>query len=200
MTAREIFRMVLVLTIVTGIWGGLLSLVKIATEDQIEYQRIKNIKAPALRKALTVEYTNDPVKDRQTFVIGKDSKTGKPIERTIFYAKQNGEIKAVALEAYGTGYEGNVGVMLSILVPEGTLGSIAITTHSETPGVGTKVFESEEFMTQFSNVSIDTNFAPSSGTIDALSGATYTSHGVQKAVDNGIEIYKQLKPKILQGS
>ena len=200
MTAREIFRMVLVLTIVTGIWGGLLSLVKIATEDQIEYQRIKNIKAPALRKALTVDYSNDPVKDRQTFVIGQDPKTGKPIERTVFYAKQNGEIKAVALEAYGTGYEGDVGVMLSILVPEDKLGSIAVTTHSETPGVGTKVFNSESFMGQFTEVAIDNNFAPGGGFIDAVSGATYTSHGVQKAVANGIEMYKKFKSKILQGS
>ena len=133
MTAREIVRMVLVLTIVTGIWGGLLSLVKIATEDQIQYQRIKNIKAPALKQALTVEYDNDPIKDRKTIVIGTDKK-GKPIERAIFPAKQNGQIVAVGFEAYGVGYEGNIGVMLTILVEEDTLGSIAVTTHTETPG------------------------------------------------------------------
>ena len=197
MTAREIFRMVLVLTIVTGVWGGLLSLVKMATEDQIQYQRIKNIKAPALLKALSVDYDNDPVKDRKTVVVGKDSK-GKPIEKTIFLAKKNGEIQAVALESYGGGYEDDVGVMLSIIVDEDKLGGIAITTHSETPGVGTKAFESQEFMNQFSGQPLSKNFGPRGGQVDAVTGATYTSNGVMAAVQKGIEIYQQTKSSIVQ--
>lgn len=188
--------MVLVLTIVTGIWGGLLSLVKIATEDQIQYQRIKNIKAPALKEALTVEYDNDPIKDRKTIVIGTDAK-GKPIERAIFPAKQNGKIVAVGLEAYGGGYEGNIGVMLTILVEDDTLGSIAITTHTETPGVGTKAFNNPDFMGQFKNRSLNTNLSPGGGNVDAVTSATYTSHGVAKAVQNGIELYKKHKAEIL---
>lgn len=196
MTAREIFRMVLVLMIVTGTWGGLLSLVKIATEDQIQYQRIKNIKAPALKKALTVEYDNDPIKDRKTIVIGTDKK-GKPIERAIFLAKQGNDVVAVGLEAYGGGYDGNVGVMLSILVDNDELGSIAVTTHTETPGVGTVVFSDAEFMGQFKNTPLSSNFSPQGGNIDAVTGATYTSNGVAKAVQKGVEIYKKHKSEIL---
>ncbi len=195
MTAREIFKMVLVLTIVTGIWGGLLSLVKIATEDQIEYQRIKNIKAPALRKALTVDYTNDPVKDRISVVIGKDQR-GAPIERTVFLAKKDGKLQAVALEAYGGGYEGDIGVMVAIDSQEQTVVGIAVTTHSETPGVGTKAFNSQEFMGQFQNQPLSSNFAPGGG-LDAVTSATYTSHGVMKAVHNAINIYQENQDKIL---
>lgn len=197
MTAREIFRMVLVLTIVTGIWGGLLSLVKMATEDQIQYQRIKNIKAPALKKALTVDYDNDPVKDRRIVVVGQDSK-GKPVEKTFFLAKKNGQIQAVALEAFGGGYEDDIGVMMSILVDQDQLGGIAITTHSETPGVGTKAFESTKFMDQFSNQPLTKNFGPRGGQVDAVTGATYTANGVMTAVQRGIEIYQQIKSKIIQ--
>ena len=196
MTAREIVRMVLVLTIVTGIWGGLLSLVKIATEDQIQYQRIKNIKAPALKRALTVEYDNDPIKDRKTIVIGTDKK-GKPIERAIFPAKQNGQIVAVGLEAYGVGYDGNIGVMLTILVEDETLGSIAVTTHTETPGVGTKAFNNANFMNQFKNKPLSTNLSPGGGNVDAVTSATYTSNGVARAVQKGIELYKKHKDEIL---
>ena len=197
MTAREIFRMVLVLTIVTGVWGGLLSLVKMATEDQIQYQRIKNIKAPALLKALSVDYDNDPVKDRKTVVVGKDSK-GKPVEKTIFLAKKNGQIQAVALESFGGGYEDDVGVMMSIIVDQDKLGGIAITTHSETPGVGTKAFQSQEFMNQFSGQPLNKNFGPKGGQIDAVTGATYTANGVMTAVQKGVEIYKQIKSSIVQ--
>jgi electron transport complex protein RnfG len=188
--------MVLVLTIVTGVWGCALSLVKIATQDQIEYQRIKNIKAPALKKALTVEYTNDPIKDRKNVVIGKD-KRGKPIERTIFYAKKDKKIVAIALEGFGTGYDGDVGVMMSILIPEEKIGSIAVTTHTETPGVGTKAIDSQTFIGQFNGKSVDTNFSPGGGEIDAVTGATYTSHGIQKAIQKGVKIFKTNKAKIL---
>lgn len=197
MSLKEIFRMALVLTIVTGVWGALLSLVNIATKDQIEYQRIKNIKAPALKKALIVDYTNDPVKDRKKIIIGQD-KQGNPIQRTIFLAKQNGKLVAVALEAYGTGYEGDVGVMLSINIDENKLGSISVTTHSETPGVGTKPINSQEFLGQFKNKSINKDFSPTGGVIDALTGATYTSNGIMKAVNNGVEIYKNHKNKIFK--
>lgn len=196
MTVREIIRMVIVLTIVTGVWGGALSLVKLATQDQIEYQRIKNIKAPALKKALSVQYDNDPVKDRKKIVVGKNNK-GKSMEKTIFYAKKNQKIVAVALEEYGTGYDGDVGVMMSITIPENKLGGIAVTTHTETPGVGTKAIDSEKFIGQFSGKPLSTNFSPSAGAIDALTGATYTSHGIQKAVQKGTELFKKFKDKIL---
>ncbi|MFW6054312.1 MAG: FMN-binding protein [Thermodesulfobacteriota bacterium] len=186
-------RMVLVLMIVTGIWGGLLSLVKMATEDQIQYQRIKNIKAPALKKALTVEYDNDPIKDRKTIVIGTDKK-GRPIERPIFLAKQGDKVVAVGLEAYGVGYDGDIGVMLTIEVDKDKLGGIAVTTHTETPGVGTVVFDDQEFMNQFASSPLSSNF---SGNADTVSGATYTANGVIRAVQKGVEIYNKHKPEIL---
>ena len=198
MTLREILRMVLVLTLVTGIWGGLLSLVKMATEDQIQYQRIKNIKAPALRQALSVSYDNDPVKDRRTIVVGKDS-TDQPVTKTFFYATQNGQIQAVALESFAAGYEDQVGVMLSIAVANDALDGIAITTHSETPGVGTKAFESRDFMSQFDGRPLSTNFSSQGGAVDAVSGATYTSNAVMNAVQKGVQTYKKFKSKILEG-
>jgi electron transport complex protein RnfG len=188
--------MVLVLTIVTGFWGGALSLVKIATEDQIQYQRLKNVKAPALREALSVEYTNDPVKDRRTVVVGKDE-TGEPLEKTIFYAKNGGKLQAVALEAYGGGYEGDIGVMVAIRIDTGKIDGIAVTTHAETPGVGTMAIDNEQFMGQFADKTLETNFSPQGGVIDAVTGATYTSNGIMKAVESGTRLFREHKDKIL---
>ncbi|WP_461834496.1 RnfABCDGE type electron transport complex subunit G [Desulfothermus sp.] len=195
MNVKEIVRMVIVLTVVCAVWGGALSIVKKVTEPQIEYQRIKNIKAPALKKALVVDYDNDPVKDRIKVVVGKD-KRGRDIVKNIFLAKKGGKIVAVALEAYGAGYAGNIGVMVSINLPSETIGGIAITTHSETPGVGTRAIESKKFKDQFKNKPIATNFAPGSGTIDVVSGASYTSRGIMKAVQHAVDIYKKIKSKI----
>ncbi len=195
MNAKEILRMVLVLTVVCAVWGGALSFVKILTAPQIEYQRIKNIKAPALKKAITVPYDNDPVKDRIKVVIGKD-KRGREIYKNIFLAKKGGKIVAVALEAYGAGYAGDIGVMVSINIPSERIGGIAITTYSETPGVGTRAIKSKKFKSQFKNKPITTNFLPGSGAIDVFSGATYTSKGIMTAVQNAVNIYKKIKNKI----
>ncbi len=184
--------MVLVLMITTGFWGGALSLVKKATEKQIEYQRIKHIKAPAIKKVLVVSYDNDPVKDRIRVEIGKN-KRGKPIYKNIFLAKKNNKIVAVVIEGFGSGYKDRIGVMVSILLPEEKIGSIAITTHSETPGVGTRAIESKEFMSQFKSKPITVNFTPTGGVIKAVSGATYTSNGIMLAVQNAVNIYKKVK-------
>lgn len=197
MSTRDILRMILVLTIVTSVCGGALSLVKIATEPQIEYQRIKNIKAPALKKVLTFSYDNDPVKDRMTMIIGKDKK-GKPIKQTFFFAKKGGKIVAIALESHGKGFKDQVGVMMSILVDKDQLGGIAVTTHSETPGVGTLPINSPEFLSQFKGKSVDLDFSPQGGTINAYSGATYTSHGIEIAVNKGVKLYKKLKTELLK--
>ncbi len=195
MNAKEILRMVIVLTLVSGIWGGALALVKKATEPQIEYQRIKHIKAPALKKALAVTYDNDPVKDRIKVVIGTD-KRGRKIEKNIFLAKKGNKLVAVAIEGFGVGYAGKIGVMVSINIPSETIGGIAVTTYSETPGVGTRAIHSKKFIGQFKGKPITLNFAPGSGTIDAFTGATYTSHGIMMAVQNAVNIYKKIKNKI----
>lgn len=197
MSVREIIKMIVVLTVVASVCGGGLALVKQATSEQIEYQKIKNIKEPALMAILS-DYDNNPVKDRKKIVIGTD-KRGKPIETTIFYAKKGSKVIAIALEAYGGGFEGPIGVMISIKQPDDVLGAIAVTTQSETPGVGTRVITELEFCAQFEGQSIDTNFATSSegGVVDVLSGATYSSIGVSKAVVEGMKIYKKYKADIL---
>ncbi len=197
MTFRDILNMIVVLTIVSGVCGGGLAVVKMATAEQIEYQQIKNIKEPALKKILS-GYDNDPVSDRKKLVVGTDKK-GKPIETTVFYAKKGGKVIAVALEAYGGGFEGDIGIMMAIKIPEEVLDGIAATTHSETPSVGGVALNSPNFLAQFKDKSIDTNFGMSSegGLINAYSGATISSAGASKAVKSGMEIYKKFKSEIL---
>ncbi|MBU4420555.1 MAG: FMN-binding protein, partial [Proteobacteria bacterium] len=94
MTVRDIINMIVVLTVVSLVCGGGLAMVKMATAEQVEYQKIKNVKEPALKKILS-DYDNDPVSDRKTIITGKDSK-GKDIKTTIFYAKKGGKLIAVA--------------------------------------------------------------------------------------------------------
>lgn len=197
MSLRDLLKMIVVLTIVSGVCGGGLAVVKMATAEQIEYQQIKNIKAPALETILS-GYDNDPVKDRKKIVTGKDKK-GKDVETTVFYARQGGKVIAVAFEAYGGGFGGDIGVMISIKQPDEVLGGIAATTHSETPSVGGIAMAHPDFRGQFLDQSIDANFGLSSagGIVNAFSGATVSSTGVSNAVKSGMEIYKKFKSEIL---
>lgn len=188
--------MMVVLTVVTAVCGGGLAMVKMATAQAIEDAIIKNIKGPALEKIFS-EYDNDPAKDRKKIVTGKDKK-GKDIETTVFYARKDGKLIAVAIEAYGGGFAGQVGVMMSINQPNEVLGGIALTTHSETPSKVEPV-AGAKFCDQFKGKSIDANFGLSSagGEVNAISGSSMSSGGASKAVQNGMEIYKSFKPEIL---
>lgn len=196
MTAKEIFRMVLVLAIVTGFWGGALSLIYTVSEDQIEYQRLSQVIAPAMEQAFTnVDYDNDPLEDRKTLVVGEDRR-GMPIEQDFFLAKKEGQLQAIALETAAGGYEGDVGVITAILIEDEKVNNIDVTTHSETPGVGTMAME-PDYLNQFREKSLSAQFGAPSPQIDAVSGATVTSHAIQNAVQKGVDLYKEHKSEIM---
>ena len=58
---------------------------------------------------------------------------------TVFPGKKDGKLVAVALEHFGKGFGGDVGVMVGYDVNRDTLTGIGITTMKETPGLGTRV-------------------------------------------------------------
>jgi Na+-translocating ferredoxin:NAD+ oxidoreductase subunit G len=174
---RDIIKMAVVLTLIAAVSGLVLSVVYNVTKKPIEYQTIKFIKEPAVKKVLA-GYDNDPVLDRKKIKIGADEK-GNPIELTVFPAKKTGKTFAVALEGKGKGFHGLIGVMVGV-GKDGKLLDIGITSHSETPGVGSKVTETS-FTDQFKSLK-----AKAPIKVDAVSGATYSSKGVMAAVNQAI--------------
>ena len=193
MQVREIINMIVVLTLVSAVCGAGLALVKVATADQIAYQKIKFIKEPALKKVLT-GYDNDPVTDRKDIVTGKDKK-GKDVVTTFFFAKKAGKVIDVAFESSATGFHGEIGVMMAVNPETEKLEGIAITTQSETPGVGTRVADDPSFCAQFKDKSLTANFSLG-GEVQGLSGATVSSTGVSNAVKAGVETYKKYKTQL----
>ncbi len=196
MQVREIISMIVVLSIVAAVCGGGLSLIKMATAEQIAYQKIKNVKEPALKKILT-GYDNDPVSDRKDIVTGKNKK-GKEVITTFFFAKKGGKIIDVAFESSGGGFHGDIGVMIAVNPETNKLDGCAITTQSETPGVGTRVADDPAFCAQFKDKPVDANFGltSSGGVVQGLSGATYSSAGVSNAVKAGMETYQKFKSQL----
>ncbi len=184
---RDIIKMIIVLTIIGAVSGLALSLVYEGTKAPIEYQTIKFVKEPAVKKVLT-GYDNDPIADRKKVVIGEDER-GKPIELIIFPAKKAGATFAVALEGKGKGFAGLIGVMVGVS-KEGTLLDIGITSHSETPGIGSKAGETS-FTEKFKGLATDREI-----TVDGISGATYSSKGVMSAVNQALGYVNQFSKEI----
>ncbi len=189
---REMINMIVVLTALTAFSGGLLAAVQSGTEVQIENQILKFQKAPAI-KELFPEATNDPLAER--FTIKADD-----IELQIFPGILEGGSKAIAFETKGTGFGGPVGLMVGIDLETDQIIEVRVTTHAETPGIGSRAKDDLSFVSQFAGKSLDTNFAlkGDNGDIDAISGATVTSKGVSTAAIQAKEIYQKLKPEIMK--
>lgn len=185
-------NMIVVLTVLTAFSGGLLAAVQSGTAVQIEDQILKFQKAPAI-KELFPEATNDPLAERFTI------KT-EDIELQIFPGILPDGSKTIAFETKGTGFGGPVGLMLGINLETDQIIEVRVTTHSETPGIGSRAKDNLSFVSQFAGIGFDTNFAVKSdnGDIDAISGATVTSKGLCVAAGKAKELYQKLKPEIMK--
>lgn len=187
---REMIKMVVVLTVLSALSGGLLAYIRDNTKEQIENQQLLFVKGPAINEILKGA-ANDPIADRFKL---KDGET----EIAFFVGVFDGEPSAVATESYGKGYGGDVGLMVGIDTKNDKLIGASVTTHAETPGMGARAKEDPSFAAQFKGLSAAEGFKVSGdgGKINAISGATITSRAVCAAATGVVETYKRLKPQI----
>lgn len=182
--------MVVVLTVLSFVSGGLLAYVKDGTKDKIEVQQLTFVKGPAI-KAILKGATNDPIKDRFKL---KDGDT----EQSFFVGVFDGKPDTVAFESSGKGFGGDLGLMVGVNLEDDKIVGVGVTTHSETPGVGSRAKTDPTFVAQFPGQPIAETFKVKAdgGQVDALSGATVTSRGVSAALTEAGKIYEKLKPQI----
>jgi len=97
----------------------------------------------------------------------------------ILYA--NGDKIGYAFLATGVGYSGDISILVGLEDAE-TVKGIIIVSHEETPGLGSKITESD-FTDQFIGLNInDVNLKDEGGQIDSITGATISSKAVIDAV------------------
>jgi electron transport complex protein RnfG len=189
---REMIKMIVVLTVLSVFSGGLLAAVRNGTKDKIENQQLQFVKGPAI-SAILEGASNNPISDRFKL---KDAET----ERSFFVGVFNGEADTVAFESFGKGFGGELGVMIGVNTKDDKIIGVGITTHSETPGVGSRAKSDPSFAAQFKGVSLTGEFKVKSdgGQVDAVSGATLTSRGVSVALTDAGQVYKRLKPQLTE--
>ena len=189
---REMLKLFLVVTLFGALSGGLLAGVRAGTKERIEYQQIKYVKGPAIKEIMK-GCSNDPLSTRFKIKDGKE-------ERSFFVGVFDGKPNTVAFESSGKGYGGDMGVVVAVNIENDQIVGVGVTTHRETPGVGSRAKTDVRFAAQFKGQPIGEPFKVKAdgGKIDALSGATVSSRGVCGAVVASGEIYQRLKPSIVE--
>jgi electron transport complex protein RnfG len=189
---REMIKLFLSVLLFSAISGGLLTALKNATQERIEYQQLKFVKGPAIQGILK-GCTNDPLVDRFKVTDGKE-------QRNVFVGVFDGKPSTVALESAGKGFGGDIGVIVAVNLENDQIVGIGVTTHSETPGVGSRVKTEDAFAAQFKGKSIKEPFQVKAdgGGIDAVSGATVSSRGVTGAVSALVDVYGRIKNELVE--
>ena len=189
---NEMIKMVVVLTILASVSGGLLAAVRNGTQEQIENQQLEFVKGPAIKMILAGS-SNDPIADR--FKVADEN-----FEKSFFVGKFDGKAKVLAFEGAGKGYGGDIGIMVGVNLEEDRIIGAAVTTHSETPGLGAMAKDDPAFVSQFKNLAITDviKVTNDGGSINAMSGATITSRGVCAGVTDALSAYQKLKPRLTE--
>lgn len=98
-----------------------------------------------------------------------------------------------AVQVITDGYsKGGINVLIGI-DENGVLSGIEFVSLGETPGLGSKVRDNSDFREQFYGTS-ETDVP-----LDSISGATFSSKGMKKAVDTALKVYTENKEAILNG-
>jgi electron transport complex protein RnfG len=145
-------------------------------------------------------HDNNPVTD--TLAI----KNAAGRELTVYRARKGGVVTAVAYEIFGTGYAGEMKLMLGI-DREGKVLGVRVLAHKETPGLGDKIeVKKGDWILRFDGLSLGNpplerwKVKKDGGQFDQFAGATITPRGVLTAIRSGLEFFAANKAKLIDGS
>jgi electron transport complex protein RnfG len=178
------FNMVASLVVVTLIASTALGYVYELTKGPIAAAKLaKKIRAI---DQVVVEYDNNPVDEMYKIPLA-----GSEDSLEVYPAKKGDQIMASAIRTFSPkGYGGNVWLMVGLL-PDGNIQNISVLEHKETPGLGTKMNN-----TEFKNMFIGQNpstfnlkVTKDGGDVDALAGATITSRAFGQAIQTAYDAY-----------
>ena len=184
----SLLNMVLVLTGVTVVMGGILAYVNHLTEGPIAEQKAKalsdGIKSVMGVSELTV---SDPDTVRQTV-------SGKELTYVIYPAKDaKGQDLGAAVESTTNGFGGNLKVLVGFN-PQGTILGYTLLEHAETPGLGAKADRWFQRGEKGDIIGKDPKepltVSKDGGQIDAITASTITSRAFLLAVNNAYNAYK----------
>ena len=182
-------NMVLVLTGVAVVMGGILAFVNHLTEGPISAQKEKaladGIKTVMCVQDLTVAKTDE---------VRQNDAKGKEMLFKIYQVKDaQGQDLGAAVESTTGGFGGDLKVLVGFN-PEGTILGYTLLEHAETPGLGAKA---DKWFQKGQKGDIigkspkePLTVSKDGGQVDAITASTITSRAFLLAVNNAYKAYK----------
>ncbi|MCG8311772.1 MAG: electron transport complex subunit RsxG [Pseudomonadales bacterium] len=137
-------------------------------------------------------YDNDALSDK--LILDDFPGSSDPIE--VHIAKKDKQIIGFAFPIVGSGYSGDIKMLMGIDAQGEVLG-VRVITHAETPGLGDKIeIGKDQWITEFNGESLKTiplnqwAVKKDGGQFDQFTGATITPRAVANAVREALEFYQ----------
>ncbi|MFT6866913.1 MAG: electron transport complex protein RnfG [Cyclobacteriaceae bacterium] len=202
--------LLLTLIVVTGVSAFSLGFVYEWTKEPIAQAKAE--KQMRAIKSVVGNYDNDPLidaypvfkekgkKQQHRFRRGRrnhaDTVLNIKEEKLTFYpAKIDSEVQVTAVQASSDkGYNGKIELMVGI-DKNGIIKNIEVLSHTETPGLGSKI-KDEDFLSQFIGKTLideEIKVKKDGGDVDAISGATISSRAFCDAVTQALQAFNQTK-------
>ena len=182
-------NMVLVLTGVAVIMGGILAFVNHLTEGPINAQKEKAL-ADGIKTVMCV----DELTVAKTDEVRQNDAKGKEMLFKIYQVKDaQGQDLGAAVESTTGGFGGDLKVLVGF-DPEGNILGYTLLEHAETPGLGAKADKwfqkGEKGDIIGKNPAEPLVVSKDGGQVDAITASTITSRAFLLAVNNAYNAYK----------
>ena len=179
-------------------FGILLAITQNLTADDISTRAIEDRQASLSQVLPNGIHDNNPVLD----TVNLKNEEGKDV--TVFRARKGNEITGLAYEIYGSGYAGEIKLMLGV-DPTGKVLGVRVLAHKETPGLGDKIdTKKTDWILKFTGLSLGNpleeqwKVKKDGGQFDQFSGATITPRGVVLAIRKGLDFFTAHKGDMLK--
>lgn len=180
----EQLRLMVVLTLICAVSGGILALVNRATEPRIKAQAEQAV----IRSLAFCLPGADEFEEVNVRPLLPQTDADKEVQAA-FRGFANGVPAGVVLNVEVRGYGGPVGLMIGV-TEDGRVAGIKVLNHSETPGLGSKITQ-ERFLEQPALRKAGWEYPPAltqdGGDVQAVAGATVSSRAVVRGINRALE-------------
>lgn len=177
-------NMVITLLVISFFASAALGGVYLVTLKPIEAAKAKKIN-DAIQKVVPA-FDNNPGDDIYKIAIDGDT-------LRLYPARKGGKLVGTAIETFtNKGFSGHFTLMVGLL-PDGTINSVEVLSHKETPGLGDKMEKNKSnFSVQFEGKNPATfkmMVKKDGGDVDAITASTITSRAFTDAVNRAYNTY-----------
>ena len=182
------FWTVLFLVIVVCLSTGMLTTVYFHTDPMVRKNESIKVQRSVL-KIFNIPYEESDIEE--VFKVSVDTQT---LEDKIFYKSCSGNI---AFEINGSGFWGNISVLIALKPDLETISGLKILENVETPGLGGRITE-DWFQDQFKGKKLipELKIVPHGkamglNEVEAITGATQTSRYFERIINNNMKEFRR---------